>query len=123
MSSYRRWWPWLVRFDGTALAAGERWRCTVQPPLPYTLRFAVVLRGVSPGESVAADVEGDIVGTARVELATDGDHTAVRLVSALAPANRVLRQVARVARPVARFGHDWVLDTGARQFRRRAIDG
>jgi hypothetical protein len=29
--------------------------------------------------------------------------------------------VARVAQPVVTFGHDWVLDTGARQFRSRAL--
>jgi len=29
--------------------------------------------------------------------------------------------VSRLAKPVARFGHDWVLDSGARQFIARAI--
>ena len=35
----------------------------------------------------------------------------------LSPTNGMLKTVARLARPVAQFGHDWVLDTGARQFR------
>jgi hypothetical protein len=53
---------------------------------------------------------------------TDGGCEA-RLQSRLVPANQVLRAIATLARPVARFGHDWVLDTGLRQFRSRAFDG
>jgi hypothetical protein len=33
----------------------------------------------------------------------------------------MLRAISRLARPVAAFGHDWVLDTGFRQFSARAI--
>ena len=44
----------------------------------------------------------------------------VRLVSSLAPRNRVLKAVAKVARPMVRYGHDWVLNTGARQFASRS---
>jgi hypothetical protein len=35
----------------------------------------------------------------------------------------MLKTVARLARPMAQFGHDWVLDTGARQFRSHAFPG
>ena len=34
----------------------------------------------------------------------------------------MLRTFAAVARPVVRFGHDWVLDTGVQQFRSRALN-
>ena len=64
-------------------------------------------------------MSGDIVGSARLSVRADGNGGSVaRLESLLAPANPFLRGVARVARPVVRFGHDWVLDTGAAQFRR-----
>ncbi len=114
---YREWWPWLVAFEAPGLARGARWDCTVQPPVPYRLRFALDLTAVDPGESVAAEVSGDVVGTAGLTLA-DGPAgtTEVRLSSSLAPGNRALRVVAALALPLARFGHDWVLDTGARQF-------
>ena len=36
--------------------------------------------------------------------------------------NTALRLVSRFAGPVARFGHDWVLDSGARQFIARAVE-
>ena len=39
-----------------------------------------------------------------------------------APGNTALRLVSRFAAPIARFGHDWVLDSGARQFIARAVE-
>lgn len=121
LDEYRRWWPWLRTFEGSGLVVGDRWRCVVQPPLPYAVRFAVVIDEVVEGERVAATVSGDVVGTARVEIHGRDDGCDALLVSRLAPAGRVLRGVAAVARPVARFGHDWVLDAAARQFRARAV--
>ena len=44
------------------------------------------------------------------------------LHSSLAPGNTALRLVSRFAGPIARFGHDWVLDSGARQFIARAVE-
>ncbi|MGH9139220.1 MAG: hypothetical protein ACRD0G_19600 [Acidimicrobiales bacterium] len=122
VDDYRRWWPWLRGFDARGLHEGDVWTCVVQPPLPYALRFAVALDAVDAPRYVAANVSGDIVGEARLHLDGDGDGSCdVRVVSALAPASRTLRALARVARPVVRFGHDWVFDTGARQFRSRAL--
>ena len=40
---YPTWWPWLTAFDADGLVAGGRWRCTVRPPLPYSVRFALDL--------------------------------------------------------------------------------
>lgn len=124
VGDYRSWWPWLRRLDAEGLVAGDVWRCTVQPPLPYTLRFAITLGDVVEGESVEAQVSGDIVGEARLELAPlDGGGCETRLVSRLLPANPVLQAFATVARPMVRFGHDWVLDTGAKQFERAGLRG
>jgi hypothetical protein len=122
VSSYRAWWPWLSGFEADAFDQGEQWTCVVRPPLPYSLRFTLRLDVVDPPTCAEATVSGDIVGTARVSVRDDGNGGSVaRLESQLAPANRFLRGVARVARPVVRFGHDWVLDTGAAQFRRNLV--
>ena len=43
------------------------------------------------------------------------------LHSSLAPGNSALRLISRVAAPLARYGHDWVLDSGARQFIARSV--
>lgn len=116
---YRTWWPWLRRFEAGALQAGQTWACVVQPPLPYSLRFTVGLDEVVPQRLVTATITGDVTGTARLEVAETEAGCDARLVSLLAPGNRVLRAVALVARPMVRYGHDWVLDTGARQFAAR----
>ena len=120
---YQVVWPWLKAFDGEALAEGERWTCAVQPPLPYVVRFGLSLHTVVEGERVEADVDGDIRGWARLTVAPAPHGTDLRLASALEPATLLLRGVLRAAPPVARFGHDWVLDTGADQFRSRACPG
>lgn len=120
---YRRWWPWLTAFEADGLAAGNRWRCTVRPPLPYSLRFTIHLDHVVPPALVTAHVTGDIAGSARVELTGHADGTHLRLTSVLAPSNRAFAIVAAVFRPVVQRGHDWVLDTGAQQFARRVSDG
>jgi uncharacterized protein YndB with AHSA1/START domain len=122
VDAYRRWWPWLRRFDADGLRAGAVWRCTVQPPLPYAVRFDLRLHGVVEGERVEADVDGDVAGTALIELADDDDGgCGLRLRSTLHPATRSLAAIAVVAAPVVRFGHDWLLDTGAKQFQRRGL--
>lgn len=121
VGEFPRWWPWLRRFDGTELTTGSVWRCTIQPPLPYTLRFTVVLDEVVAPTLVAATLAGDVSGTARLELEQEEAGCRAVLRSSLSPDQGVLRLVARLVPPVARFGHDWVLDTGARQFAHRAL--
>jgi hypothetical protein len=125
VEDFPRWWPWLRHFDGERLAPGERWGCTVQPPLPYVLRFELEITDVVAPRLVTARISGDLTGSARLEVrdlsGPDGARSEVRLRSDLAPANRALRTVATVARPVVRFGHDWVLDTGLQQFRKKAL--
>lgn|GEM_PF-781809 len=119
---YRSWWPWLRQFQADGLMAGGVWACQIQPPMPYLLRFTVTMDRVEAPSAVEATVGGDVQGTAHLDLwdADDGGCH-VRLRSSLVPANAALRTVARVARPVAQFGHRWILDTGARQFRARAL--
>ena len=45
----------------------------------------------------------------------------LHFTSELTPTNSVLRAVARLASPIARYGHEWVLNTGLEQFRSRAL--
>ena len=51
---YQRWWPWLREFEATGLTAGDEWRCRVRPPLPYTVRFTIVLEEVEAPRTVGA---------------------------------------------------------------------
>ena len=123
MSQYRDWWPWLRVFDAAALAEGEEWRCEVQPPVPYPVRFRVAIEHVEAPGLVRATVSGDVVGDATLTLDMEADvGCTATLESSLAPGNTALRLVSRFAGPIARFGHDWVLDSGARQFIARAVE-
>jgi hypothetical protein len=121
VDDYRSWWPWLRHFQATELTEGEVWSALVRPPLPYRLRFDLRLHDVAAPSHVSAEVTGDIVGTARIEIDEDRGGSSLHVVSDLAPANGMLRSVMRVAPKVASFGHDWVLSTGLRQFKTRAL--
>ena len=121
VEDYRSWWPWLRRFDAPGLERGVTWTATVQPPVPYRLSFDLHLVTVEAPHVVVADVTGDLEGEARIEVAPTAVGSELHFTSALVPTNPLLRAVALVAEPVARFGHQWVLDTGLRQFRARAL--
>lgn len=116
LDRFQEWWPWLRRFDGTTVAAAEQWSCAVQPPLSYPVRFGLLLDHVDAPREARATVSGDIVGTASLTIGPHPDGSEARLVASLAPANGFLRIAARLAQPVVRRGHDWVLDTAVRQF-------
>jgi hypothetical protein len=122
VQDYRTWWPWIGGLDDAAFAEGQRWRCLVRPPLPYVLRFDLVLEEVQRPRFVTATIDGDLAGHAALDIVPAPGGSELRLVSALRPANGAMRAVARVAPALVAFGHDWVLDTGLRQFRARAFD-
>lgn len=122
VSAYRSWWPWLRVFDAAALAVDEEWRCEVQPPVPYVVRFQVAIEEVVTAAKVRATVTGDVVGTAVLRLDDTPSGTLATLDSTLAPGTAALRLISRFGSPIARFGHDWVLDSGARQFVTRAVE-
>ena len=121
VSEYRAWWPWLRTFEAGALAEGEEWRCEVQPPVPYAVRFRVAIEHVEAPAVVHATVSGDVVGKATLSLEDGNGSCRATVESSLAPGTTALQLVSRFAAPVARFGHDWVLDSGARQFIARAV--
>lgn len=121
VENYQTWWPWLRQFDAEHLAGDEVWHCLVQPPLPYRVRFAVTLEEVQAPSTVRASITGDVVGQALLEISEHPSGSEARLISHLEPGNGFLKAVARFAAPVIRHGHDWVLDSGARQFIDRAV--
>jgi hypothetical protein len=121
VANYRQWWPWLRVFDADRLAVGEEWHCEVQPPVPYPVRFRVTIEHIEVPSIVRARVGGDVVGDATLTLHGAADGCVATLRSSLAPGNTALRLVSRFAGPIARLGHDWVLDSGARQFISHAV--
>lgn len=124
VDAYRRWWPWLSDLDADQFEVGATWRCHVRPPLPYSLRFTLTLEEVESPRFAVATIAGDIEGHASVDLTDSSEGsggTDLRLVSILRSSTRSLRLLADLGPPIVRFGHDWVLDSGLRQFRQRAL--
>jgi hypothetical protein len=116
VDAYQNWWPWLRELHATTLAAGETWRCRLQPPMPYTIRCDIRFQTVVDDSLIVALVTGDLTGHARIELQDERRGTEVRVLSELAARSWPIRIVARVLPTLARRAHDWVLDSGADRF-------
>jgi hypothetical protein len=98
------------------LRVGEVWACAVRPPVPYTVRFTITIEDVAVERHITAVIDGDIAGRAQLLIEADGPGCRVRLLSALIPERPALKALTFVGRPLARYGHNWVLDTAGQQF-------
>jgi hypothetical protein len=119
---FRDWWTWLRHFDAPGVHAGAQASCVIQAPLPYALRLRVDVERAERPSVIETYVRGDLDGPARLEIQPHGEGSAARLTWELEVRDRVLRRVARVARPVMVWAHDRVVATGVEQFRRHALD-
>lgn len=115
------WWPWLRRLDGDGLVEGGRSHCVVRAPLPYTLRFSVEVRRLVAGRLVDAWVSGDLEGPARLEVDAHPEGARAQLAWDVEVRQRLLRRLPAVSRPLMEWGHNWVVEVGLDQFRRRAL--
>jgi hypothetical protein len=118
---FPQWWPWLRQFDAVPLAEGETAHCTIVPPLPYTLRLDISVVKATPAALVETEITGDLAGPARLEIAGAPGGSKVRLAWSLEPRRALLVGLARLARPVLEWGHEWVVDAGIKQFRHRLV--
>ena len=101
VDAYQEWWPWLRVFEAGGLTAGDKWSCEVQPPLPYAVRFQVLIDQVEAPLEVRARIEGDVVYL-RLEGSCDGcpaSATTLKLAVERAILERVpeIREVRAVA--------------------------
>jgi hypothetical protein len=118
---FREWWPWLRALESDGLVAGSVSRCVVRAPLAYSLRFQVAVVEVVPGRLVEARVSGDLEGPARLHVDPHEEGSEAQLSWELDLRAPVLHAASRVARPLMEWGHDWVVHTSVRQFRRLAL--
>jgi hypothetical protein len=120
---YPKWWRWLRAFETDGLIEGGDAACVVKGPLPYELRFNIHVLEVAPARLVRTEVTGDLHGPARLEIAPHTNGARARLAWEVDLRSPLLRPMALWARPLMQWGHDWIVDSGVRQFRRRAFDG
>jgi uncharacterized protein YndB with AHSA1/START domain len=117
---FEGWWGWLgeFRLEGDGLAPGSVLRGLVSPPVPYRMRVRVVVdEAVRPGW-IAATVDGDLEGDARLRLSAQDNGTAVEADWTVEMMQRPMRIAARVAHPLLRWGHDRVVEATVASFRR-----
>ena len=120
---YQDWWPWLHAFeaDTAGLVAGNVLRGTVVPPVPYRLHLHVRLLACQRPSSAEATVAGDLRGHASLSFDELRGGTRVRAEWTLEMASAPMRLAARVARPLARWGHDRVVEMTMLGFCRRGL--
>jgi uncharacterized protein YndB with AHSA1/START domain len=123
---FPEWWRWLRVLDvhgaDKGVAAGTTATCVIGPPLPYVLHLTIEVERLVVGTLVEARVTGDLEGTARLEVAADrAGGTTARLSWHLYVRRPLLQMLARTARPVLVWGHEWVVANGVAQFRERAL--
>ena len=117
VQDYQKWWPWLRRFEARQLKTGETWDCLIKPPVPWSIRMVIRITEAVPARLITAQVSGDVTGEGQLEVQPHEGGSQLRICTRLAPASALLKAAAYLAAPLSRFGHDWVLDTGSRQFR------
>jgi uncharacterized protein YndB with AHSA1/START domain len=118
---FPRWWTWLRRIESDGLVEGTTARCLIRAPVPFPLRLGVRIDRIVPEERIEVTVTGDLDGAAALELAEHDGGTAARLVWELEAHQRLLRAAGLLTRPALQWGQDWVVATGVRQFRQRAL--
>lgn len=121
--TYTEWWSWLRDFDCDGLFDGAQAECVIRTPLPYSLQLSIAVTESAPAEFINTRISGDLDGDARLEITPIDDGCCVRLMFSLELRDNVLRHLARVARPTLVWAHDRVIDTGLREFERRALTG
>jgi carbon monoxide dehydrogenase subunit G len=118
---FERWWPWLQEFrqEGEGLHAGTVMHGVVAPPLPYRMRVDVELLDCSRPTSIDAVVRRDLEGRASVRIRPRGSSgCTVEAAWSIEMMQRPMRIASLVAHPLLRWGHDRVVETTVRSFRR-----
>jgi uncharacterized protein YndB with AHSA1/START domain len=117
---FPRWWSWLRRIDfDDELREGTTARCLIRAPIPWPLHLNVHVDRVAPGRRIDVHASGDLSGPASLELDPHPRGTQAHMTWALEPRVRMLSGF--MTGPVLRWGQDWVVGTGLRQFERRAF--
>ena len=122
---YQAWWPWLQAFgaDRAGLVSGNILTGTIVPPVPYRIRLQARLRTCERPSLTEASITGDLRGHASLSFDELRGGTRVQAAWTLEMASTPMRIAARVARPLARWGHDRVVEMAVSGICRRGLAG
>lgn len=110
------WWQGVesvVELEpGNAQGIGNRRRYTWKSLLPYRLTFEIRTTRVEPPVALEGSAAGELEGTGRWRLSTDGPVTVVRYDWQVHTTKRWMNWLAPLARPLFRWNHHVVMRQG-----------
>jgi carbon monoxide dehydrogenase subunit G len=114
-------WSWLEEFrlEGATLKAGSVLHGVVAPPVPYRMRVWIELTSCEPPNQIEAIIHGDLKGSARIEIRSNGAGTTAQVAWTVEMMQQPMRTACRFGRPLLQWGHDRVVEITVEGFRRR----
>jgi hypothetical protein len=112
------WWPYLESVTpvvrGGADGIGAVWRYTWSSRLPYRLTFDMTTTGVRRPDAIEGTAAGELCGTGRWRLSSEGDATRVRYEWRVRTGKRWMNALAPLLAPAFEWNHDQVMAAGGR---------
>lgn len=110
------WWRAVVAVElleaGDADGVGAYRRMTWRTALPYTIAFNMRTVRVEPLALIEGRADGELAGTGRWTISSDGAGTDVRYDWTVAVTKPWMRRLAPLARPVFAWNHNTVMAWG-----------
>jgi hypothetical protein len=112
------WWSSIVQARriaaGDPSGIGETVELAFRTRLPYQLRFRMTTTRVVPPHELDGRADGELRGTGRWRLASDGERTQVTYYWDVETTRWWMNLLAPVARPAFKWNHDQVMADGYR---------
>ncbi len=112
------WWRGVYLavepFDGewAPPRVGGRVRAVARGFLPYRLHFVLESTVLQPGSVVEVRIQGDLDGTWRAVLSTDGGGTRVDIEEQVIAEKPLLRALSPLLKPLFAWNHYWTTPRG-----------
>ena len=111
------WWPGVERVielePGDARGIGSLRRYTWKSRLPYRLTFDMCVTRVEPPLVLEGVASGELEGTGRWQLSSQGPATVVRYDWNVRTTRSWMNLLTPLARPMFQWNHDLVMQQGA----------
>jgi uncharacterized protein YndB with AHSA1/START domain len=112
-----QWWKGVERVErvreGGANDIGSIYRYTWKSKLPYRLIFEMELTNVEPVKFIEGTALGELSGTGRWQLSSEGEMTTARYDWQVETTKRWMNLLTPIARPLFKWNHNVVMRWGA----------